>query len=63
MRLKEFTEILIDAGCNATSCSLWYEIPSLHKKLFPVIAQLESELEDAKLDALVAVERAMEREE
>jgi len=63
MRLQEFIDSLVDAGWNATSDAQWTKITELHKKLFPVIAQLEAELEDAKLDALVAMERAMESEE
>lgn len=47
MRLQEFIDSLVDAGWNATSDAQWTKITALHKKLFPVIAQLEAELEDA----------------
>lgn len=54
MRLREFIDSLYDAGWTATSDAQWTRIAELHKKLFPVIAQLESELEDANNEILNA---------
>lgn len=56
MRLQEFIDSLCDAGWSATSDAQWTRITALHKKLFPVIAQLESELEDANNEILNARE-------
>lgn len=50
MRLQDFIDHLIDAGWSATSDAQWKGIAALHKKLFPVIAQLEDELNDANGD-------------
>ncbi len=56
MRLQEFIDSLFAAGWTSSSDAQWTRIAALHKKLFPVIAQLESELEDANNEILNARE-------
>ena len=56
MRLQEFIGNICDAGWSATSDAQWTKITALHKKLFPAIAQLEAEFEDANNEILNARE-------
>jgi hypothetical protein len=43
MRLEDLKRALTEAGWGAVGDAQHYGIEDLHKKLFPVIAQLESE--------------------
>ena len=43
MRLNDFVNELHEAGWDATSDAQHHGIEDLHKKLFPVIAELEKE--------------------
>ena len=57
MRLQDFIDHLIEAGWVARGDAQHTRIAALHKKLFPVIAQLEVELEDANNEILEIKER------
>lgn len=57
MRLQDFINHLIDAGWSATSDAQWKGIAALHERLFPIIAHLEAELEDANNEILEIRER------
>lgn len=51
MRLKDFIEAMHDAGWRDSCDAQHYGIKALHKQLFPVIAEMEEEIEDAKMEA------------
>ena len=48
MTLDDFIEALYKAGWTAFSDAQHAKIADLHKKLFPEIARLDSELQDSK---------------
>lgn len=57
MRLKDFISAMYDAGWR-DSCDAHHSgIKALHKQLFPVIAEMEEEMEDARLEAKEFMER------
>lgn len=51
MRLRDFIAALYDAGWRDTSDGQHLGIKALHKQLFPVIAEMEDEAEDAQMAA------------
>jgi hypothetical protein len=50
MRKQQFIDALYNAGWDAPHDAQHSKIEELHRKLFPVIADLEEELEDAVSD-------------
>ena len=59
MRLQDFIDSLFAAGWTSASDAQWTKIAKLHAEIFPVIAQLEVELEDAN-NEILEIREAME---
>lgn len=50
MRLKDFIEAMYEAGWRDNCDAQHLGIKALHKQLFPVIAEMEEEIEDAQME-------------
>jgi hypothetical protein len=57
MRLKDFIAAMYDAGWRDNCDAQHSGIKALHKQLFSVIAEMEEEMEDARLEAKEFMER------
>jgi len=60
MKRQEFIDALYKAGWEAVHDAQWTEIDKLWRELFPVIAELESELEQAVMDLQVLTDECSE---
>lgn len=58
MRLDDFKRAVYDAGWRDSSDAQHKGITALHRKLFPVIAELEDDLEAARYEYIEAMERS-----
>ena len=57
MRLKDFIAAMYDAGWRDNCDAQHSGIKALHKQLFPVIAEIEEEMEDSRLESKEFMER------
>ena len=57
MRFKDFIIALDDAGWQGVADAQHSKIEALHRKMFPVIAELENELSDLSYEHMEIMER------